>query len=168
MGMKTLSDLLEHMMQDIYYAEKQILKTLPKMVEQADSADLRSAFEQHKSETEQQIARLERAFSAAGIPAKGVECEAIEGIIEESEELMEEAADGDVRDAAMIAAAQAVEHYEITRYGTIIAWAKELGKNEVAEILQETLDEEYATDKKLTELAESRLNRQAEQPGTQA
>jgi ferritin-like metal-binding protein YciE len=161
MAMKDLGDLLEHMLQDIYYAEKQIVKELPKMAEKADSAELRQAFESHLEETKGHVENLERAFEHLDIAKKGEKCEAIEGILKEAKQIMDEIDDPDTMDAGMIAAAQAVEHYEITRYGTIISWAKKLGHDEVAKLMQATLDQEYAADQKLTKLAESTLNQQA-------
>jgi len=161
MAMTTLKDLFEHMLRDIYHAEKQILKTLPKMAEKADSSALRQAFEDHQDETEDQIDRLEQVFSALGLKARGVTCEAIDGTLAEGREIMSETKDADARDAGMIAAAQAVEHYEITRYGTLIAWAAQLGLEDAAAPLGQTLEEEYAADRKLTKLAEGVLNRQA-------
>ena len=159
--MKDLSGLFEHFLRDIYYAEKKIVDTLPKMAKEADSDALREAFEEHEKETKEQIGNLEKAFEHCGWKAKGEKCEAIEGILEEGEEIMDEAEDADTRDAGMIAAAQAVEHYEITRYGTLVAWAKRLGHDEVAELLQKNLDQEYDADRKLGELAEGGLNKQA-------
>jgi len=161
MSMKTLNDLFVHFVRDIYYAEKQVLKTLPKMARKADSDKLRAAFEHHREETEGQIENLEKVFEILGLKARGVTCEAIDGILEEGKEIMEEATDADARDAGMIAAAQAVEHYEITRYGTLVAWAKRLGHTETVPLLQANLDQEYAADKKLSGLAEGGLNQQA-------
>jgi ferritin-like metal-binding protein YciE len=161
MAMKTLDDLFVHMLRDIYYAEKQILKTLPKMARKADSSALREAFEQHQSETEGHVERLEKVFELRDLKARGVTCEAINGILEEGKEIMTEAEEPDTRDAGMIAAAQAVEHYEITRYGTLVAWAKQLGHEDAAKLLQETLEEEKKTDQLLSKLAEQTLNRQA-------
>ncbi|NNL73860.1 MAG: ferritin-like domain-containing protein [Silicimonas sp.] len=159
--MKNLEGLFEHFLKDIYYAEQQILKTLPKMADKADSSDLRDAFEHHKSETEDQIENLKKVFDTCGIKVEGKKCEAIEGILKEGEDIMSEADEGDTRDAGMIAAAQAVEHYEITRYGTLVSWARQLGKDDCADLLQENLDQEYSADEKLDKLAENRLNRQA-------
>ena len=161
MSMKTLNDLFVHFVRDIYYAEKQVLKTLPKMARKADSDKLRAAFEHHREETEGQIENLEKVFEILGLKARGVTCEAIDGILEEGKEIMEEATDADAHDAGMIAAAQAVEHYEITRYGTLVAWAKRLGHTETVPLLQANLDQEYAADKKLSGLAEGGLNQQA-------
>jgi ferritin-like metal-binding protein YciE len=160
-AMKDLEGLFKHFVKDIYYAEKQVLKTLPKMARKATSEDLREAFEHHREETEGHIETLEKVFELLGLKPRGVTCEAIDGILEEGKEIMEEAEAGEARDAGMIAAAQAVEHYEITRYGTMIAWAKTLGMTEAADLLQKTLDQEYVADDKLTQLAEGTLNREA-------
>ena len=160
--MKDLESLFKHFLRDIYYAEKQILKTLPKMARKTESEALREAFEEHREETEAQLANLERVFELLDLKARGVTCDAILGIIDEGKEIMEEANVPDARDAGMIAAAQAVEHYEITRYGTMISWARTLDlPKEIATLLQQNLDQEHAADKKLTKLAESTLNRQA-------
>jgi ferritin-like metal-binding protein YciE len=159
--MKDLSELFEHFLKDIYYAEKQITKALPKMAKKADSDDLRKAFESHLKETEGQIENLEKVFEMLGKKPKAEKCPAILGIIEEGEEIMKECEDPDARDAGMIAAAQAVEHYEITRYGTMVAWAKRLGHDKAATLLQKNLDQEYAADEKLDKLAEGKLNSEA-------
>lgn len=161
MAINNLKDLLEHTLEDVYFAEKKILKALPKMIKAADSPELAKAFESHLGETEEHVARLEQAFELMGKKPKATECPAILGILDEAEELMEEIKDADTLDAAMIASAQAVEHYEITRYGTMIAWAKEIGKKDIATLLSKTLKEEGAADKKLSALAEQRLNREA-------
>lgn len=161
MSLKSLDDLFVHFLRDIYYAEKQILKALPKMARKADADELREAFESHLSETEEHVATLEKVFDTLGLKARGVTCEAINGILEEGKEIMSDAEDADTRDAGMIAAAQAVEHYEITRYGTLIAWANQLGKKDVAQLLSQTLEQEKAADAKLSKLAESSLNREA-------
>jgi ferritin-like metal-binding protein YciE len=158
---KTLNDLFVHTLQDIYYAEKKITKALPKMIAKVSDQQLQSAFLTHLAETENHIARVERVFEMHGEPAKAVTCPAIDGIVAEAEEIMKDASDPEVLDAAALASAQAVEHYEITRYGTLIAWAKELGRNDCASVLQENLDEEKATDLKLTQIAEARVNRVA-------
>ena len=158
---KTMDDLFTHMLQDIYYAEQQITKALPKMAAKATDPQLKQSFETHLKETEGQIKRLESVFKDLGQEAKGAKCAAINGIIEESEEIMGDVEDKEVLDAAMLAAAQAVEHYEITRYGTIIAFAQQLGHGNVVATLKQTLDEEKKTDQKLTSLAEGRLNRKA-------
>ena len=158
---KTMDDLFLHTLRDIYYAENHITKALPQMIDKASDPQLRQAFQTHLEETLNQIRRLEEVFRQHGAQAKGVDCPAIDGITEEVEELMGEVEDPEVRDAAILAAAQAVGHYEITRYGTLIAWAKELGRNDSAQLLQENLGEEKAADKKLTALAESRVSRKA-------
>jgi ferritin-like metal-binding protein YciE len=158
---KSLEDLFVNLLNDMYYAEKQIVKTLPKLAKHAESAELRRAFEHHLKETEGQVQRLEQVFALCDLKPVGKTCPAIKGILEEGDEDIKEAGDADVLDAGMIADAQAVEHYEIARYGTMIAWAKQLGMNEAASLLQETLDQEYNADRLLTELAEGRLNRQA-------
>jgi ferritin-like metal-binding protein YciE len=156
--MDTFEELFEETVKDIYYAEKQILKALPKMAKKASSEDLSAAFTAHLEETQGQVARLEEIFKILGKPARGKKCAAIEGILEEGSEIMKEAKDDTVRDAGMLAAAQAVEHYEISRYGTLKAWAVKLDMADVAELLDETLQEEKATDEKLTELAETEIN----------
>ena len=157
----TLEDLFLHTVQDIYYAEHQILKALPKMIDKATAPALKKGFETHLKETEGQIARLERVFAALDQKAKAVTCPAIDGIIKEANEIIGEVSDKAVLDAALIAAAQAVEHYEITRYGTLIAWANELGHTEASALFAETLAEEKATDEKLTVMAESKANAKA-------
>ena len=161
MAMKTLEDLFVHFLRDMYYAEKQIVKALPKMARKADSDKLREAFEHHLEESQNHVANLEQIFEKLDLRPRGVTCEAIDGILDEGKEIMSEAQDADARDAGMIAAAQAVEHYEITRYGTMIAWANQLGKKDLVPLLKANLEQEYAADKKLTELAEKRLNKEA-------
>lgn len=156
---KTFEDLYLHMLQDIYYAEKQIEKALPEMIEKATSTALTSGFEEHLEETRGHVERLEKVFGLIGETPKGTTCPAIDGIIKEANEVAGEIADEKVLDAALAAAAQAVEHYEMTRYGTLIAWSKEMGRAECAEILSKTLEEEKAADEKLSEVAASRLNR---------
>jgi ferritin-like metal-binding protein YciE len=158
---KSLHDLFVNLLRDMYYAEKQILKALPKMAKKADSDELRQAFEHHLKETEGQVQRLEQIFALCDLKPSGKTCHAIKGILEESEEDMKDAKAPDVLDAGMIADAQAVEHYEIARYGTMIAWATQLGMEEAARLLQQTIDQEYDADMLLTDLAEGRLNRQA-------
>jgi ferritin-like metal-binding protein YciE len=157
----TMDDLFVHQLQDIYYAEKQILKALPKMIEKATDPSLKQGLKAHLAETETHVKRVEQVFQMHGAEAKGVDCPAIDGIIEEAEEVAGEVADKEVLDAAIIAAAQAVEHYEMTRYGTLVAWAKQLGRNDCASVLSKNLDEEKAADKKLTALAESKINMKA-------
>ena len=161
--MDTLEKLFEETLRDIYYAEKKILKALPKMVKKASSPNLAQAFEMHIGETETQVERLEEVFGLIGKAPRGKTCPAIDGIIEEGDEIMKEAEDDTVRDAGMLAAAQAVEHYEITRYGTLKSWANKLGMTQAAELLDATLQEEKSTDVKLSELAESEINVGAEQ-----
>ena len=158
---KTLDDLFVHQLQDIYYAENQITKALPTMIKKASDPQLRQGFETHLGETQNQIKRLEQVFQMHGQSPKAVDCPAIDGIIKEANETAGDVADKEVLDAALLAAAQAVEHYEITRYGTLIAWAKQLGRSDCASVLQQNLDEEKATDKKLTAMAESKVNRAA-------
>jgi ferritin-like metal-binding protein YciE len=158
---KTLSDLFLHTLKDIFYAEKQILKSLPKMAKNAESEELRQAFETHRLETEGQIERLEKVFEILGKPARGVQCEAINGIIEEGKEVMEDFAESEALDAGILAAAQAVEHYEITRYGSLKTWAEELGMQDAAKLLDQNLQEEKKTDLLLTKLAEARVNTKA-------
>ncbi len=157
----TMNDLFVHTLRDVYYAEKQVLKALPEMIEKANDPQLKQGLQAHLGETDNHVRRLEEVFRMQGVEAKGVDCPAIDGIMEEAEDVAGEVDDKQVLDAALIAAAQAVEHYEITRYGTLISWAKQLGRNECATILQRTLDEEKATDQKLTDMAESRLNLRA-------
>jgi ferritin-like metal-binding protein YciE len=158
---KNMNDLFVHTLRDIYYAEKQIVKALPDMVEKASDPKLKQGFQTHLRETENHVKRLEQVFQAIGQKASGVDCPAIDGIIKEANDVAGEVADKSVLDAALIAAAQAVEHYEMTRYGTLIAWANQLGRRDAVTLLQQTLDEEKATDKKLTEVAESQVNRKA-------
>ena len=158
---KTLDDLFVHTLQDIYYAENQIVKSLPKMIEKTTDPQLKQAFQKHLKETEGHVKRVEDVFRMHGREPKGTTCPAIDGIIKEANEIIGDVDDKEVCDAAMLAAAQAVEHYEITRYGTLIAWAKQLGRNDCASVLRQTLDEEKATDLKLTGIAEGRINRKA-------
>jgi ferritin-like metal-binding protein YciE len=158
---KTLNDLLLTFMQDIYYAERQILKTLPKMAKAAASPRLKEAFTQHREETQGQIERLQKAFEALGKRARGVTCEAINGLIEEGDEVIEGYPEGSVRDAGLAACAQAVEHYEMARYGALIAWAKTAGQDEIASLLEETLAEEKKADSLLNQLASKELNQEA-------
>ena len=158
---RTMDDLFVHQLQDIYYAENQITKALPQMIQKASDPQLKQAFQTHLAETQNQIRRLDQVFQMHGHTPKGVDCPAIDGIIEEANDVAGEVEDKAVLDAALIAAAQAVEHYEITRYGTLIAFAKQLGRQDCAGVLQQNLDEEYAADKKLTAIAESKVNRVA-------
>ena len=154
---KTFEDLFEHTLKDIYYAENQVVKSLPTMIEKATRVELKNGFKKHLEETKTHVTRLEQVFKLYGLEPKGTTCPAIDGIIKEANEV----ADKQVLDAALIAAAQAVEHYEITRYGTLIAWANQLGRADAAKLLQQTLKEEEATDKKLTTLAENKVNKAA-------
>ena len=158
---KTMDELFIHVLRDIYYAEKQIIKALPDMIEKAQNRELTAAFKRHYDETTTHVQRLEQAFDLIGEKPKGTTCPAIDGIIKEAEEISSNVDDRNVLDAALIAAAQAVEHYEITRYGTLIAWSHELGHDAVGNLLSKTLTEEKATDKKLTDLAEKKVNTKA-------
>jgi ferritin-like metal-binding protein YciE len=157
---KTMNDLFVHQLQDIYYAEQQLTKALPKMADKATDPQLKQGFLTHLEETKQHV-KLEEVFKMHGVQVKAVDCPAIDGIIEEAEETAGEVADKAVLDAALINAAQAAEHYEIVRYGSLIAWAKQLGRTDCAAVLAKTLEEEKATDKKLTTLAESKVNLRA-------
>jgi ferritin-like metal-binding protein YciE len=158
---KTMDDLFVHQLQDVYYAEKQLVKALPKMAEKAADQQLKQGFLSHLDETKIHVQRLEQVFQMHGAAVKAVDCPAIDGIIKEADEVAAEVADKSVLDAALINAAQAAEHYEITRYGSLVAWAKQLGRNDCASVLQKTLDEEKATDQKLTQMAESKVNLRA-------
>jgi len=159
---KKLDALFHDTLKDIYFAEKKILSTLPKMAKAAQSEELKAAFEKHRGETEGQIERLEQVFAIIGEKPRGKTCAAIVGITDEGAEIMEEYKGSPALDAGLLAAAQAVEHYEISRYGTLRAWAEELGLNDAVELLQETLQEEEATDEALTEIAKSAINQRAE------
>jgi len=159
--MKTMEELFHALLQDVYYAEKQLTKTLPKMAKEAENEELKKAFTDHLKETEGHVERLEKAFEVIGKPARGKTCDAILGIIAEGKEVIEETDDDQVLDAGLIAAGQAAEHYEIARYGTLCAWAKLIGKPQVARLLHETLEEEKHADKVLNEIAERAVNRQA-------
>lgn len=161
MPVSDLKDLYLHTLKDVYTAEKHILKALPKMAKKANSEQLRKAFEEHEKQTQGQVERLEKVFGMVNEKPKGEKCPAIEGIVEEAEMLMGEIKDGETLDAAMIAAAQAVEHYEISRYGTLVSWSEQLDMKDAAKVLNQTLDEEKQTDAKLTKLAESRVNKKA-------
>ena len=158
---KTLQDLFHETLKDIYFAEKQILKALPKMAKAANSPELKNAFETHRGETEGQVERLEQVFELIGKSARGKTCDAILGIIEEGSEIMEDFSGSPALDAGLLAAAQAVEHYEISRYGTLKAWALKLGNREAAKLLDDTLKEETKTDQLLTQVAESAVNAEA-------
>ncbi|SEB89013.1 ferritin-like domain-containing protein [Bradyrhizobium erythrophlei] len=158
---KDLSALFLDTLKDIYYAEKQIYKALPQMAKAASSDKLRAAFEKHHEETEGQIDRLEKIFELLGKPARGKKCDAIEGIIDEGKEIMDEYADTPALDPGLLAAAQAVEHYEISRYGTLKAWASKLSMNDAVKLLDQTLAEEKKTDDALTKLAVAAINAEA-------
>jgi len=160
----TLQDLLVDQLKDLLYAERQIIKALPKMARKASSSELRSAFEEHLQQTEGQIDRLEQVFERFGVSARGKRCEAMDGLVDEAKSLMDEEAEPAVLDAGLIASAQKVEHYEIASYGCVATWAEQLGQREAARLLRETLDEEKQTDAKLTSLAEGAINLEAEQP----
>ena len=160
--MQTLDDLYVDMLKDLYSAEKQLVKALPKMAKNAQSADLQKAFQEHLKQTEGHVERIERIFSDLGSSPRGKKCVGMEGLVEEGNELLQEQADPDVLDAGLIAAAQKVEHYEIASYGTVRTWAERLGYNQAAQLLQQTLDEEGEANKKLTQLAESHINMEAQ------
>lgn len=159
---KQLDELFHDTLKDIYFAEKKILVALPKMAKAANSDALRAAFEKHEGETEEHLARLEQVFELIEEKPQGKTCPAILGIVEEGQEIMKEYKDSPALDAGLLAAAQAVEHYEISRYGTLKAWAKELGLTEIANLLDKTLKEEIKTDETLSKVAESAINRQAQ------
>ena len=158
----SLDDLLVHELQDIYHAEGQILKALPRMAKAATHPELKAAFEEHRQQTEHQVRRLEQAFKLLGVPAKGKKCEGMAGLLEEGKKMMEEDAEAAVMDAALIAAAQKVEHYEIASYGCVCTYAEMLGYDQVHDLLGQNLDEEETTDQRLTALAESVINQEAE------
>ena len=166
MAEKTLDILFHDTLKDIYYAERKILKSLPKMARAAQAPELKAAFEKHREQTEGQIERLQQVFEIIGKPARGKTCEAIEGILAEGEEIMEEYKGAAALDAGLLAAAQAVEHYEITRYGTLKRWAKVLGLEDAASLLDETLEEEAQTDVDLTAIADAAVNAEALRPAT--
>ena len=158
---KTLDDLFVHTLQDIYYAERQITKALPQMIGKVSDPQLKQAFQTHLGETEQQVKMVEQVFRMHGKEPKGVTCPAIDGIISEAQDIAGDVEDKQVLDAALLAAAQAVEHYEITRYGTLVAWAKQLGRQDCASVLHQILEQEKATDQKLNRIAESKVNQRA-------
>jgi ferritin-like metal-binding protein YciE len=155
---KKLQDLFVETLKDIYYAEKHILKALPKMAREAKSPELKQAFETHRSETEGHVDRLQQVFELVDKPARGKTCDAILGIVEEGKEVMEEFANSPALDAGLLSSAQAVEHYEIARYGTLKTWAGQLGLKEAAKLLDQTLQEEIKTDKLLSQLATQQVN----------
>ena len=158
---KSMDDLFMHVLKDIYYAEGQIVKALPDMIAKATNRELTAALQNHLEETKRQVQRLDQAFELIGESPKGTTCPAIDGIIKEANEITGDIAETKVLDAALITAAQGVEHYEIARYGTLIAWAEEIGNSAVAKLLTTTLNEEKAADKKLTTIAERKVNRKA-------
>ncbi len=158
---KTLDDLFVHTLEDIYYAEHQILQALPTMIDKAKSPQLRQAFQSHLQETRTHVERLKQVFQMHGRTPEAVTCPAIDGIIKEAKQLSGDIADAEVMDAGLLASAQAVEHYEMTRYGTLIAWAKKLGRADCARVLAETLEEEKAADHKLTSIANTGVNKKA-------
>lgn len=159
---KTLDDLFEETLKDIFYAENKILKALPKMAKAAQSEELKAAFEKHEKETEEHVSRLEQVFELIETTPRGKKCEAIEGIIEEGADIMKEFKGAPALDAGLVSAARAVEHYEIARYGTLKRWAEMMGLDEAVQLLDETLEEEKQTDATLTELAEAQANEQAQ------
>jgi len=160
---KTLEELFQETLKDIYYAEKKILTALPKMAKAAHSEKLRAAFEKHQRETEGQVGRLEEVFELVGQPARGKKCEAVEGLLDEGKEIMKEFRGSPALDAGLLAAAQAVEHYEISRYGTLKTWAESLGMQQAVRLLDQTLTEEKNTDAALTELANAAVNQEAQE-----
>ena len=164
MAEKTLENLFHDTLRDIYYAERKILKSLPKMARAAQAPELKAAFEKHREQTEGQIERLQKVFEIIGKPARGKTCDAIEGILAEGDEIMEEYKGNVALDAGLLAAAQAVEHYEITRYGTLKRWAEVLGLTEAAALLDETLQEESQTDVDPTAIADAAVNAEALRP----
>jgi ferritin-like metal-binding protein YciE len=155
---KTMDDLFVHTLRDMYYAEQQILKSLPDTIGQAHDPRLKQGLQSHLGETRNHVRRIEEVFRLLGVEPKGIDCPAIDGMIQEAADIIGEVADAQVLDAAMIAAAQAIEHYEITRYGSLIAWANRLARPNCAALLEQNLQEEKAADKKLTDIAESRVN----------
>jgi ferritin-like metal-binding protein YciE len=158
MTIETLDDLYLHTLKDMLYAERKILKALPKMERKATDPKLKAALSSHRDETEEHVVRLEEVFDGLGKAARGAKCDAMVGLIDEAEGLMSDIEDAETMDAALISLAQAVEHYEIARYGTLVAWAKQLGHPQAAARLKETLDDEYGADKALSKLAENRVN----------
>lgn len=158
---KTLDDLFLDTLKDVYHAEKQILRALPRMAKAAQSSELKALFEQHRGETETQVERLEKVFEIVGKRAQGKPCEAMQGLVEEGKEIMEDFKGAPALDAGLVSSAQAIEHYEIARYGTLASWASQLGMKDAAKLLLETLDEEKRTDQLLSQAAESQVNKQA-------
>ncbi|HLQ20606.1 MAG TPA: ferritin-like domain-containing protein [Tabrizicola sp.] len=161
MKTKTLEELFHETLKDIYYAERKILRALPKMARGANSEELKAAFQKHEEETQMQVERLQQVFELIGKPARGKTCPAIDGIIEEGEEALQAFANSPALDASLIAAAQAVEHYEIARYGTLHRWAQVMGMKDAAKLLNQTLQEEGMTDESLTQLADGSINQAA-------
>jgi ferritin-like metal-binding protein YciE len=156
-----MEDLFLDQLRDLYHAEKQLVKALPKMAKAAKSEDLSEAFKTHLGETEEHVSRIEQVFEKIGVKARTKKCQAMEGLIEEGEELIDEEPEAEILDAGLIGAAQKVEHYEIASYGTLITWARQLGHEDFADLLKRTLDEEKQADEKLTSLAESHVNQEA-------
>lgn len=161
MTVKTLNDLFVETLKDLYYVENKLVKTLPKMADKASSDELKEAIHEHLAETETHVRRLEQVFELIGVKPKARTCEALEGLIKEAEETMGEIDDDQTLDAAIISSAQTVEHYEIARYGTLACWASEIGNSEVAELLEQTLEEEKSADEKLSDIAEEAVNQRA-------
>jgi ferritin-like metal-binding protein YciE len=161
MSIETMEDLFLDQLRDLYHAEKQLVKALPKMAKNSSSSELRTAFEEHLGQTEEHVSRIERVFEQVGARAKAKKCEAMVGLVEEGHELIEAEPPAEVLDAGLICAAQKVEHYEIAAYGTLINWAEQLGHSDAVDLLKQTLEEEKAADEKLTSLAESNINQQA-------
>ena len=161
MPIKTLEDPFTETLKDMYYVEKKLVKTLPSMEKKAVDQELKDAINSHAAETETHVARLEQVFEACEIKPQAKKCEALEGLLEEANGVLEDIKDDRAMDAAIISSAQTVEHYEMARYGALIAWAKELGWNEAADIMQETLDEEESADQKLSDIAEDAVNQRA-------
>ena len=159
--MKKLEDLFLHMLKDVYHAEKQAIRAYPKMIKKVEDEKLRQAFEQQREETLGQVERLEQVFEQMGKRARGEPCEAMQSLIGEGQEVIQEAEDPKVLEAGLVAAAQAIEHYEIARYGTLVSWANQLGMKDAVPLLQQTLEEEKKTDKLLTEIAEAQVNKAA-------
>lgn len=159
--MKSMDEMFHALLQDVFYAEQELTKALPKMAKEAENDELKKAFSDHQKETEGHVDRLKKAFEMIGKPAKGKKCDAILGIIAEGEEVIKEVDDDDTLDAGLVAAGQAAEHYEIARYGTLCAWAKVIGKPQIANLLHETLEEEKKADALLTKIAERSVNQQA-------
>jgi ferritin-like metal-binding protein YciE len=161
MTIKTMHDLFVHTLKDVFYVEKKLVTELPRMAKEANNPELRRAFEDHAAQTEAHLSRLKEVFDLIEVQPRGEQCPALDGLLEETRDLLKDVKDPEVLDAGLLAAAQAVEHYEITRYGTLIAWSRQLGISDAEPILEETLEEEKEADKLLTEVAESDVNRKA-------